>query len=260
MRRLRRFLTQILATAAVLYVVVGLAIRALEPDFLFHPAGAALEACPLPPGTRHLRFDGEQALYHEAGGDRLAVVYHGNAQSACGLRGVGGALAAVGVSTLLVEYPGYGGDKRAPGRETIEATVGAAGRWAAVRYPSVAAVGFSMGGGAASLHAAAHEVERVILFAPYDSLYDLAVSRGYLYPRFWFRNEFDNGAALVAAGAPVEIVFGEADRIIPPRHALSLAEKLEAYGRDVGVTALPGRGHEGAFDIGLLADLLRRDP
>lgn len=247
-----------LAGLTALYVAAGALAFALETTLIFHPPPGALADCAARAGVRHVRIGAEQALLLETGAPRLAVIYHGNAQNACDLAPVAAALSG-DHDILLPEYPGYGGDKRRPGREAIAGMVAAVGDWAAARYGDVTPVGYSIGTGAAALHAGRADIARVILIAPFDRLYDLAFSKGFVFPRRLFRTDFDNAAALASGGAEVTIILGETDRVIPPRHARSLAARSAAAGREVEIVALPGRGHAGAFDLGMLSEALRRD-
>lgn len=242
-----RFAGRGLRVALLAYVGIGAAVWWFEEDLLFHPPPTPLTTCDLPQGAKLARFDGEQGIFTPAGGKRLAIFFHGNAETACNWRHLGVShLARLGFDTLAVEYPGYAGDLRATTYDGLKSLTRAAAGFAEA-YDEVALIGFSMGTGVAALYAAEAPAAAVLLFAPFDSLYALARSKGYLYPRVLWRTDLDPSRHLAGFAGPVTIVLGEADRVVPPESARRLAEALRAAGADVSVSAVSGAGHTGLF-------------
>lgn len=98
----------------------------------------------------------------------------------------------------------------------------------------VLAVGLSIGAGPAAHLAARRELAGVVLVTPFASLTDVA--RGH-YPwlpvRWLFRHRMEPAADLNGAAVPVALIWAARDRVIPPRHAVALAEALE--GEEPGV-------------------------
>ena len=121
-------------------------------------------------GASLIAFEAERGIFTPGGGRGVVVFFHGNGGSACGWRYLGpNHVAAHGFDTLVVEYPGYAGDRRETGADSIEAMIASAARWSA-RYDRIAVMGFSLGTGMASELARRVRPESVTLFAPFDSL------------------------------------------------------------------------------------------
>ncbi|MEL6792119.1 MAG: dienelactone hydrolase family protein, partial [Pseudomonadota bacterium] len=127
-----------------------------------------------------------------------------------------------------------------------------AARWAG-RYDRVVVSGFSLGSGIASLHAAHAPPEAALLFAPFRDFAALVRSKGGLFPRALFRTDFDNAALLTASGAPVTIVLGERDKVIPAEISRDLAAHVDAQ-----VVAAPDAGHNDLIGAVNLDQVLAR--
>lgn len=256
-RRLRFWLTTLLGG----YIALGLFIALIEPKLVFHPSKTPLSSCALPNGVHHIDFAGQRGLFTEGGGEKLLVFYHGNAESACNWRFLGVNHASqFGFDTLVMEYPGYSADPQggAPSAARITDMVAATHAWAQARYAHVATMGFSLGTGAASTHAALGGVAQVALFAPYQSLFELAQSKGYPFPKLWFRNDLDSVTALIDAETPVHIVYGENDVVVPPSRSKALIDRLQRAGVPVTQRPVSGAGHGGLFGPATLDEALRR--
>ena len=129
-----------------------------------------------------------------------------------------------GMAVLLVEYPGYGRSEGHPTLASVTATVLAAYDWA-VAQPEidaarVVAYGRSLGGGAVAVLAGARTVSAIILESTFSSV--RALARRYGAPGFLVRDRFDNLEAVRRLQAPLLILHGSADQIIPVSHARAL--------------------------------------
>jgi uncharacterized protein len=135
--------------------------------------------------------------------------------------------ATTDVGFLLVEYPGYGARAGNPSPETLltgtEATLQALARHLGSSARELEArssvLGFSIGSAAALQYAAHHPVQRIILFAPFTTMLDMA-RRSVGSPLcYLLRHRYDNLAALRAIQAngqpPLTILHGARDSIIP---------------------------------------------
>lgn len=246
--RLRRWLRHGLAVLAITYVAVGIGFRLMETQLLYHPSPRPPEECNFPPGVELAMIGPERGLLTRTGARRLLVFYHGNGESACNWRFLGpNHLAPLGYDTLVMEYPGYAGDPRKPGSDTILNAARIAHGWAAARYDEVAVMGYSIGSGPASYHAGLGGVSKLLLFAPFDSMYRLLVGKGFWYPRRLLANDYDNIAALRELPPGTVIVHGARDRLIPPSHAVALHDAIRSRGGDVSMIVRPDLGHGGLF-------------
>ena len=90
--------------------------------------------------------------------------------------------------------------------------------------------------------------DRLILFAPFDSMLALLRGKGFVYPRFVLANDYDLTEDLAAGAPPTVIVHGTEDTLIPAHHSAALAAALQARGIPVTRILRPGKGHGGLFD------------
>jgi hypothetical protein len=163
--------------------------------------------------------DGERVIaWHvPPRGDKPVVIYfHGN----------GGALnlrvdrfqrlTAEGFGLLGLSYRGYGGSTGKPTEAGLIADARAAYAFAAERYSRIVLWGESLGTGVAVALAAEKPVERLILDAPFTSTVDVAANVYWFLPvRLLMKDQFRSDLRIQLVKAPVLILHGEADGIIP---------------------------------------------
>ena len=167
--------------------------------------------------------DGERVIaWHvPPRGDKPVVIYfHGN----------GGALnlrvdrftrlTAGGTGLLALSYRGYGGSTGKPTEAGLIEDARAAYAYAAERYPGrIVAWGESLGSGVAVALAAEQPVSRLILDAPFTSAVDIAAAAYFFLPvRLLMKDQFRSDLRIKNVKAPVLILHGEADTIIPIRY------------------------------------------
>ncbi len=130
-----------------------------------------------------------------------------------------------GMSVLLVEYPGYGRSDGAPSQASIMEGMLAAHDWARqhadVDASRIIPYGRSLGGGAASILAVERRAPALILESTFSSV--AAFASGFAAPAFLVRDKFDSVSALKTFNAPVLILHGDRDELVPPHHARTLA-------------------------------------
>jgi len=233
----------------VLYILVGIGFRLVETRLLYHPTDTPMSDCPLPEGAEYVELGGERGFFTPVGSDTLVVFYHGNGSRACNWRYLGpNHLGPLGVDTLVMEYPGYADDPRTPDKAGLLGVAEVARDWGRARYDRVIAFGNSIGTAPAAHHAAGGGADKLILFAPFASMYALLREKGFVYPRWLLANDYDLVADLAAGAPPVVIVHGGADTLIPEHHSRALAAALEERGVPVERILRPGLGHNGLFD------------
>jgi hypothetical protein len=232
MGRLGTLLLAALVVAAAYYALAWSLQRAiLFPRFL---PRFAREPAP-PPGAELLRLESPEgpveAWYFAAGGAAAGapgpavICAHGNAEVIDRWVEEARRFQAMGLHVLLPEYRGYGRSAGAPSRAAIaEDFVRFHDALAArpeVDAGRIAYYGRSLGVAAVLELAVARPPRALILQSGFTSV--AAMARGYLLPRALVRDPFDNLAALGATTAPVLILHGERDTIVPPGHARELA-------------------------------------
>ncbi|MEM7029640.1 MAG: alpha/beta hydrolase [Chloroflexota bacterium] len=133
----------------------------------------------------------------------------------------------MGISLMLVEYPGYGRSAGQPSQQSIEQVMLAAYDQLVVRpevdAQRIIAYGRSLGGGVACVLAAQRPTAALILESTWTS------TRPFLYrfglPGFMARDPFDNLAVVSNYKNPLLIMHGVADTVIPYSHGQKLAQQ-----------------------------------
>jgi hypothetical protein len=154
----------------------------------------------------------------------VLICAHGNATTIDDLPGWLAPLHRHGLALLLVEYPGYGRSSGTPSQPSIAAAMRAAYDWLAgqpqIDPRRVIAFGISLGGGAVCQLASQRPVAALVLMSTFTGTRAFAAS--YLAPAVLIRDPFDNLAVLRTYAAPVLILHGRQDDIIPFAHAETL--------------------------------------
>jgi hypothetical protein len=203
--------------------------------------------------------DGERVIaWHvPPRGDRPMVLYfHGN----------GGALnlrvdrfqrlVAGGTGLLALSYRGYGGSSGKPTEDGLIADARAAYAYARERYAveRITLWGESLGTAVAIALAADEPVSRLILDAPFTSAADIgAASYPFLPVRLLMKDQFHSDERIARVKAPVLILHGDADRIVPIKYGERLYAMIPGRKRMVRI---PGGDHvdldrHGAMDAAL---------
>ncbi len=245
-------------------LIVGLLFFG-QRSLLYHPD-------PIPPDAAALAAAGFQPLpvrtddgldliaWHRpaAEGRATAILFHGNAGNLGDRLFLGAPLTARGFGLVLAPYRGYGG---APGKPTEQGLVEdgratlAALESRAVARGNIVLWGESLGGGVATRLAAEAAAEgrplrAAILQAPFTSVFARA---GELYPfvpaRWLVLDRFDNLSRIDAIGAPLLIVHGEADTVVPAAHGRRL---LEAAREPKAGVFIRGADHNNLDTFGLV--------
>jgi fermentation-respiration switch protein FrsA (DUF1100 family) len=168
--------------------------------------------------------DGERVIaWHvPPRGEKPVVLY---------FQGNGGALAwraerfarivADGTGLLALSYRGYGGSSGRPSETGLLRDAAATYAYAAARYPAerLALYGESLGSGVAVALAAEHKVGKVILEAPFTSAVDIgAAAYPFLPVRLLMHDRFRSDERIGKVTAPVLVLHGERDTIVPIRY------------------------------------------
>ena len=154
----------------------------------------------------------------------LVIFGHGNAEVIDLWPGEFSRFTRMGIGLLLVEYPGYGRSQGRPTQRTIgETFVSAYDQM--VQRPEVDAqriilMGRSLGGGAICQLATQRPSAAMILMSSFTSARSFA--RRYFAPGFLVLDPFDNLSVVAQYPAPLLIIHGRHDDLIPFSHAKAL--------------------------------------
>ncbi|MBF0334631.1 MAG: alpha/beta hydrolase [Alphaproteobacteria bacterium] len=147
------------------------------------------------------------------------VLFHGNAGHLGHRAGKARVFLDAGMGVLLASYRGFAGSPGKPTEQGLYADGRAALDWLEARgvpASNVVLHGESLGSGVAVQMATERRVAAVVLEAPFTSVPDVGARRYPIVPvRLLARDRFDNLAKIGAIGAPLLIVHGTSDRIVP---------------------------------------------
>jgi len=186
------------------------------------------------------------------------VLFHGNAGHHGDRLFLDDKLHRAGLGLALASYRGYGGNPGTPseaglyadGRAIVDA-LDAEG----IAPRRTVLWGESLGAGVVTRLAAERPSFRaVILQAPFTSLIELG---GEIFPllpmRLLARERYDNLSRIGAIAAPLLIVHGEADEVVPVGHGRWL---FAAASQPKTAVFIPGARHNDLADFGLVEILL----
>lgn len=162
-----------------------------------------------------------------------------------------------GLGVMAIDYRGYGNSTGSPSERGLRADARAAFDFIHTVAPNskVAVFGESLGTGIAVALARERPVAGVLLNAPYASVLRLFELRGPPLPYRWLlTDQFDSEALIGGISAPIMILHGTADSIIP----VTEARRLYAAAREPKtMIEIDGAGHVGAWEGGAREVALR---
>jgi fermentation-respiration switch protein FrsA (DUF1100 family) len=157
-------------------------------------------------------------------------------------------LIADGSGLVAVSYRGYGGSSGQPSEQGLIEDATATYAFAKERYPAEGFVlwGESLGTGVAVALAAAKPAARLVLESPFSSAVDIAASAYPFAPVRWLmKDQFRSDLRIPKVTAPVLIIHGELDDVVPIESGERLYSLVTSPKRFVRI---PGAGH-GDLDV-----------
>jgi|SRR5690348_4587049 len=174
--------------------------------------------------------DGEHVMaWHVAPRDDKPVIiyFHGNGGSLSYRVSRFTDIVADGTGLIALSYRGYGGSSGRPTEAGLMRDAAAAYDYAVARYPAERLVlwGESLGSALAVALAAERPVAKIVLEAPFTSIADVAATHYWYFPvRLLLKDQFHSDRRIREVKAPVLILHGERDRVVP----IALGERLFA--------------------------------
>ena len=165
--------------------------------------------------------DGEKLIaWHVApkGAKRLVIYFQGNAGGLNLRVGRFKWLIEDGTGLLALAYRGYGGSSGKPSEAGFIRDAIAAYDFAIARYPAKRIVlwGESLGTAVATALAGERDVGALILDAPFTSAVDVGAAAYPFVPVRWFmKDTFHSDERIVRLDAPLLVLHGEQDRVVP---------------------------------------------
>jgi len=162
-------------------------------------------------------------------------------------------LIADGTGLVALSYRGYGGSTGMPSEAGLISDAAAAYDFAAARYPVERIVlwGESLGTGVAIALAAEREIGGLILDAPFTSIADVGAAAYPFVPvRLFIKDAFHSDERIAHVKAPVLVLHGERDRVVP----IAFGEKLFSLANEPKrMVRFPLGGHVDLDDHGAAA-------
>jgi uncharacterized protein len=178
-------------------------------------------------------------------GKAVVLYFHGNASNIANRTERFRLLTRDGTGLLALSYRGYGGSGGSPSESGLiddARTAHAHLLKLGVAPERIVLYGESLGSGVAVALASEHKVAALVLEAPFSSASDVAASVYWMFPVRWLiRDPFDSTSRIGKIKAPVLILHGDADRVIPMRFGQRLYAAANEPRRFV---AVPGGGHQ----------------
>ena len=225
----------IIAGAVVLYLGWATLLFVMQRRMMF-PGEALSQSTTIgdgiPNGAEQLWIPFSQGrveawfMSERSAGPSPAVIFaHGNAELIEHALPEARSLGDLGLSVMLVEYPGYGRSDGRPSRRSVSEVFLAAYDWLATRSDvdreRLVGMGRSLGGGAITDLARERPLHALVLQSTFTSAAHFA--KRYFVPGVLVRDRFDNLEVLRSFTGPVLLVHGKRDEMISHSNSERLA-------------------------------------
>lgn len=230
----------------VVLLVVAVVLWSAQRRLTYFPTGTPPPVEQVLPDGREVVLTTEDGLDLQAwwveGGPTAVMVLPGNGGNRAGRAPLATALRRLGLSVLLVDYRGYGGNPGTPSQEGLLADARAAAGWLDARddVDEVVYLGESLGAAVAVGLARERAPAGLVLRSPFTSLVDVARAHYGPVPRWLLRDRYPSQHWIGDVTAPLLVVASESDEIVPYR----LSQRLfEAAREPKELVPVPDAGH-----------------
>lgn len=237
-------------------VLLALVLAACNP--LYHPRGVASADAAASAGMTPVQYATADDLtlggwYRAARDDRPTLVYfHGNSGHHGGRAPLVVPYLEAGYGVLLAGYRGYGGNPGGPDEQGLYADGRAAIAWlveSGVPADRMVLYGESLGTGVAVQMAVEHEIAGLVLQAPFTSTVAVGQDRVPILPvGLLVTHRFDNLSKIGRVTAPILLIHGEADTVVPTRFGRQL---FDAAPDPKTAHFIPAAGHNDLHRFGI---------
>ena len=247
-RGVARLAVLVTATAVVLPALVVALLWAFQRQLVYLPDRSAP-----PPAATVLRGASDVVLRTDDGlelgawylpapaaGAPAVLVASGNGGSRTLRAPLARALAERGLSVLLFDYRGYGGNPGSPSEQGLARDVRAARRFlrevAGVPDERLLYFGESLGAAVVTELATEHPPAGLVLRSPFEDLASVgSVHYPWLPVRALLRDRYPVAEHIADVRAPTTVLYGSADSIVPPEQSRAVAAAAAALHRLVPV-------------------------
>ena len=236
------------ATAVVLAALALAALWAVQRQLVYLPdTGPVRPAATVLPGAVDVVLETEDGLalgaWHlpaSAPGAPAVLVASGNGGSRESRAPLARALAERGLSVLLFDYRGYGGNPGSPTEQGLALDVRAARRFllddAGAPADRLLYLGESLGAAVVTELATEHPPAGLVLRSPFEDLASVGSVHYPLLPvRALLRDRYPVAEQLAEVDVPTTVVYGTADSVVPPAQSRRVADAAARLHRLVAV-------------------------
>jgi fermentation-respiration switch protein FrsA (DUF1100 family) len=261
----------VLLLTALAVTLVGGALWVVQRRLIYFPDRSHVPAATTLGGVRDVVLrtsDGVRLgawLLAAAGPARdvAVLVAPGNAGNRLDRLPLGRALAQTGLTVLLMDYRGYGGNPGSPSATGLARDARAAldylATQAAIPRIPIIYYGESLGAAVVTELATAYPPAGLVLRSPFT---DLAAVGSYHYPglpvRALLRDRYPVADLVGRVAVPTVVIYGTTDSVVPPEQSRRVAAQA---GGPTRLIAVPGADHndavllDGAQIVGAVTDL-----
>ncbi len=232
----------------LIYIIFGFVIYLIQAKFVYFPDKSDFYSCGSFNGAQKLNANGTR-FYFKRNSERLLIIYHGNAGSACDRNFLKKVFEDAGYSYIFVEYAGYANDKKSPSKKLLMQDVRNINSFVKDgKFKKVVLFGESLGTALASYHSTLADANGIILVAPFDSMLNVAKRQYPMYPvGLLLKEDYDNIKNLKDYKGKITIIHGSKESIIPISMARNLFENLDTSKKSF--IAIEGAGHNDIYDF-----------
>lgn len=219
-------IVSIIAILSLLYVAMALLLFFFQRDMIYHPTAKVAHSYP----TLAITQQGEtvNVIVVNSGQDNAFIYFGGNAEPVVA-NATDFAQSFPNTTIYLVEYRGYGDSTGQASEHALFSDALAVFDAVRPEHSNIAVVGRSLGSGVAVHLATQRPVSSVVLITPFDSLVEVAKNHYKYFPiSVLVKDRFDSVAIASKISAPVLIVAGAKDTLIPLAHSERLFAQISS--------------------------------
>lgn len=181
-------------------------------------------------------------------GRPVVVLFHGNASCMASRAQTARTLLDKGYGVLLASYRGYDGNPGAPSEQGLYKDARAQLDYVKGQGYPLVLIGQSLGSGIAVQMATEYPVRALVLETPYTSMADTAAFHYPFVPVRWLLlDRYDSLSKMAQVKAPVLVIQGTADEVIPQQ----LGQRLfEAASQPKEAVWVNGASHNNIYQYG----------
>lgn len=248
---------KILVAVFILYLLLALALYFMQGRLVFSPDGTRAQ-----PSSFELRDVKEIELKSAAGhklycwygpakaGKQTLLFFHGNGGNVAYRAEKFKKLMAEGYGVFMLGYRGFGGSEGAPSERALVADANVAYGYVisslGLSTVDIIIYGESIGTSVAVQVAANQEAAALILEAPMYSVLSIAQARyPYVPVRPFLRDKFESNLYIAGVNAPLLVVHGDRDEVIPVASGRALFDLANEPKR---FEVIKGAAHNDIYD------------